>query len=69
MRACNYFSVKTSKEFKRQMNEEFDYMVTPNVFDCAIDMKSDHWDAERVFGIPDYEIPEKGRLFFMVRES
>lgn len=68
MRACNYFAVKTSREFKRQMTEEFDYMVTPNVFDCTISMQSDHWEAERVFGTPGFEIPEKGRLFFMARK-
>jgi len=65
IRACNYFSVQSSKQFKKQMDEEFDYMVTPNVFNCAIDLEAKGWDVSRVFGSPGYEHPEKGRLLFM----
>jgi len=65
IRGSNYFSVKSSKDFKKQMDEEFDYMVTVNVFNVAIDLETDCWVAERVFGSPGYEIPTKGRLLFM----
>jgi len=65
IRASNYFSVNSSKEFKKQMDEEFDYMVTVNVLDASIDVESNSWEAERVFGSPGYEIPKKGRLLFM----
>jgi len=52
------------------MTEEFDYLVTPNVFDCAIDLVSDgnnqpSWEAERIYGSPGHEIPTQGRLMFM----
>ncbi len=70
------------------MVEEFDYLVTPNVFDCAIDIDIDldmdmdmdnnnngsnsnnkqGWKVERVFGSPGHEIPEKGRLAYIVSE-
>jgi len=39
--------------------------VTPSVFDCAVDLDSDAWEAERVFGSPGFEIPQKGRLMFL----
>jgi Ca-activated chloride channel family protein len=65
IRASNYISVKSSKDFKKQLDEEFDYLVTPNVFNGAIDMDSEGWKPIRVFGSPGFEIPEKGRLMFM----
>ncbi len=72
--------VNSSKQFKQQMVDEFDYLVTPNVFDCAIDIiqqeednsnnnsnsNNGQWKVERVFGSPGYEIPEKGRLVYIV---
>ena len=45
IRASNYFAVKSTKDFKRQMDEEFDYMVTPNVFNVDISLVSDSWEA------------------------
>jgi len=65
IRCCNYFTVQTSQKFKKQMSEEFDYMVTPNVFNCSIDFDTNGWEVERVFGSPGYEYPQQGRLFFM----
>jgi len=66
IRACNYFSVKSSKDFKKEMDEEFDYIVTPNVFNSAVDFENEGWKVERVYGSPGFEIPkEKGRLMFM----
>jgi len=66
VRACNHLSVQSAKDFKRQMGDEFDYLVTPIVFDCSIDVEGGGgWDVERVYGSPGFEIPEKGRLLFM----
>lgn len=48
IRGCNYFTVKSSREFKKQMEEEFDYMVTVSTFNIAIDFQSDEWVPERV---------------------
>jgi len=68
IRATNYFAVKSAKDFKRQMNEEFDYIVTPNVFDCEISLSgpsSQDWTVVRVFGSPGYEYPKNGRMMYM----
>jgi Ca-activated chloride channel family protein len=67
IRATNYMSVKSSKDFKKQLDEEFDYLVTPHVFNSAVDIDGDGeegWQAVRVFGSPGHEIPSKGRLVF-----
>lgn len=60
--------VKSARDFKRQMNEEFDYMVTLDVFDISIDIDGDAkgWNVERVYGSPGYEAPLQGRLTFIV---
>jgi Ca-activated chloride channel family protein len=45
--------VHSSYEFNRRMNEEFDYMVTPLVFDLRFYFEADGWEIERVFGSPE----------------
>jgi len=68
IRACNYYSVKSARDFKKTMDEDFEYIVTPSVFDINIevDEKSlQEWEPIRVFGSPGHEIPEHGRLTFI----
>ena len=36
----NYFAVETAEQFKKQMEQDFDYMVTPVVFDTVIKLES-----------------------------
>ena len=36
IKGCNYYSVKTSDKFKRYMIDEFDFMVTPIIFDLKL---------------------------------
>jgi len=64
-RACNYFSVHSPSEFKRLMSTEFDYVVSPNVFDIKGTMKSEGWKVERVFGSPGFDIPVEGTLYYI----
>lgn len=65
---CLIFSVKSARDFKKQMNEEFDYMVTVDVYDVSVefDDNAKGWQVERVYGSPGFEIPDKGRLTYMV---
>lgn len=69
IRACNYTSVKSSKEFKKFAEEEFDYLVTPIVFDCSISLDAQGWTPVRVYGSPGHEIPSKGVLVEIVSLS
>lgn len=60
--------MKSARDFKKQMDEEFDYMVTVDVFDVAVDFdgNANGWQVERVYGSPGFEVPKQGRLTFMV---
>ena len=47
---ANYYSVHNSKEFKERMGEQFEYMVTPLVFDLSLNLISDDYNIEMVYG-------------------
>ena len=50
VKGANYYSVHNSKEFKERMGEQFEYMVTPLVFDLNLNLKSDDYKIEMVYG-------------------
>ena len=50
VRGANYYSVHNSDEFKKVMGEEFDYMVTPLVFDLELKLDSNEYGIENVYG-------------------
>jgi len=52
MRGANYYSIHSDKEFKKRLNEEFDYMVTPMVFDLQLSLKSKGYTIVDVYGSP-----------------
>jgi len=52
-KGANYYSVHSAKEFKERMDDEFDYMVTPLVFDLQLYLKSQGYRIEKVYGSPE----------------
>jgi len=50
VKGANYYSVHSSQEFKKIMSEDFDYMVTPLVFDLELNFDSDVFSIEKVYG-------------------
>ncbi len=50
VKGANYYSVHNSEEFKSRMGEQFEYMVTPLVFDLEFKFKSDDYEIETVYG-------------------
>ena len=50
VKGANYYSVHNAKEFKERMGEQFDYMVTPLVFDLSLNLKSNDFNVEMVYG-------------------
>ena len=50
VKGANYYSVHNSNEFKERMGEQFEYMVTPLVFDLNLNLKSDDFNIEMVYG-------------------
>lgn len=53
VRGANYYSVHSEKQFKETMDENFDYMVTPLVFDLELSVEADGYKIEKVFGSPE----------------
>ena len=47
---ANYYSVHNSKDFKNRMGEEFEYMVTPLVFDLQLNLKSEDYEIANIYG-------------------
>jgi Ca-activated chloride channel family protein len=52
-KGANYYSIHSSDEFKKRLDEEFDYMVTPLVFDLKLNLTGGAFKIDRVYGSPD----------------
>ncbi len=52
-RGANYYSVHSPHEFMGRVDDEFDYMVTPLVFNLRLTLDSDDWQIEQVYGSPE----------------
>ncbi|MFB3765474.1 MAG: VWA domain-containing protein [Methanotrichaceae archaeon] len=53
IRGANYYSVHSAKEFKQRMDDEFDFMVTPLVFDLRLNLNAPGYRIEKVYGSPE----------------
>ncbi len=52
LKGANYLSVKSSREFKKQMDEDFDYCVTSLVFNVSVKLEAKGFHIDKVFGSP-----------------
>ena len=52
IRGANYYSVHSSREFKKRMDKEFDYMVTPLVYDLELKLSAKGYKIDAVYGSP-----------------
>jgi Ca-activated chloride channel family protein len=52
-KGANYYSVHSPREFREKITDEFDFMVTPLVFNLRLDFESKGWRIEKVFGSPE----------------
>ncbi len=50
---ANYYSVHSSREFRKRMGEEFEYMVTPLAYDLDLRLDSPHYKVMDVYGSPE----------------
>lgn len=53
IRGANYYSVHSASDFKYRMDEGFDYMVTPLVFDLVLKLNSPGITIDKVYGSPE----------------
>ena len=50
VRGANYYSVHSADQFEERLDEEFEYMVTPLVFDLSLELDADGYEVEQVYG-------------------
>ena len=50
VKGANYYAVNSEEEFNSKMDEEFEYMVTPLVFDLKLNLESEGYTIEKVYG-------------------
>ena len=50
VKGANYYSVNSSEQFKKILGEDFEYMVTPLVFDLNLNFTSDSYEIEEIYG-------------------
>ncbi|HHH19317.1 MAG TPA: VWA domain-containing protein, partial [Campylobacterales bacterium] len=55
-KGANYFSVHSSKMFTTLLDEEFDYMVTPLVYDLTLKLESSQYEIAGVYGSPEAKL-------------
>ncbi len=53
IKGANYYSVHSASEFKERMDDEFDFMVTPLVFDLRLNLEAPGYEIEKVYGSPE----------------
>jgi len=50
VRGANYYSVNSAEQFEQRMVEEFEFMVTPLVYDLSLELNADGYDIKQVYG-------------------
>ncbi|MBI4919671.1 VWA domain-containing protein [archaeon] len=53
IRGANYYSVHSAKEFKNRLDDEFEFMVTPLVFNLTLNLAAKGYKIEKVYGSPE----------------
>ncbi|MDS0243555.1 MULTISPECIES: VWA domain-containing protein [unclassified Haloferax] len=61
VRGANHYFVHSATEFERRLGEEFDYMVSPLVFDLSLSVDTEGYEVDGVYGVPNADI-EDGRV-------
>jgi len=53
IKGANYHSVHSSEDFEERMDEGFEYMVTPLVFDLELTLDAKGYEIMKVYGSPE----------------
>ena len=56
VRGANYYSVHSPVEFKKRLADEFEFMVTPVIFDLALTLKAPGFRISQVIGSPEADM-------------
>ncbi|WP_262178396.1 vWA domain-containing protein [Haloarcula laminariae] len=52
IRGANHYFIHSADEFEQRLGDEFDYMVTPLVYDLDLELDADGYEIEAVHGSP-----------------
>jgi Ca-activated chloride channel homolog len=55
-RGANYYAVHSSEDFNKRLDDEFDFMVTPLVFNLKLQLSSKDYEITGVFGSPEADL-------------
>ena len=58
---ANYYSIHSAADFKKRLDEEFEYMVTPLVFNLNMTLDAEGYEIVKVCGTP-YSEESKGEI-------
>jgi len=50
VRGANYYSVYSADQFEKRLVEEFEYMVTPLVYDLSLELNAEGYEIKQVYG-------------------
>jgi len=52
IRGGNHYFVHSAAQFEQRLSDEFDYMVTPLVYDLTLELDADGYEVEAIHGSP-----------------
>ncbi|MCH9814032.1 MAG: VWA domain-containing protein [Epsilonproteobacteria bacterium] len=52
-KGANYYAVHSAKAFEKRLNEEFNFMVTPLVFNLHLQLEGNSYEIDAIYGSPD----------------
>ena len=52
IRGANHYFVHSADEFEQRLGDEFDYMVTPLVYNLTLELDADGYEVEAIHGSP-----------------
>ncbi len=55
-RGANYYAVHSSADFHKRLDDEFEFMVSPLVFDLELQVESSNYKIVGVFGSPEADL-------------
>ena len=50
VKGANYYSINNKEKFQKILSEDFDYMITPLVFDLNLNLSSNNYEIEGIYG-------------------
>lgn len=56
VKGANHYFIHSTEEFVDRLADEFVYMVTPLVFDLSLDVVSDGYEIDAVYGSPNADV-------------